>query len=99
MKPLRLYVFPDWDGILVSPEEGNCGRPNSRRRVYVAGTKLDELIPLQLDALIDIAFRDPNVRKRATKAVFYDGRRWAGVERERRHFAVLRHTLGVDGAR
>jgi len=94
VKPLRLYVSSNRDGLLVCPETlipGTTIRtPDSRRRVFLAGdSDIRTLNHEQLNALIEVAFNDPKVRQGAQQAVFYDAKFWA--ERER-HKIILRHT-------
>lgn len=91
---LRLYVYYNRDGLLVCPEKIITGTkirtPDSGRRVFVAGDPdIQTLNLVQLNALIDLAFRESKIRDRASKAVFYDGKLYA--ERERRKI-VLTYT-------
>jgi hypothetical protein len=96
---LKLYLFPDCDGVLVCPEEvwtapngTKVRRPNERKRVYVSGVHdIQALNDLQKDALIALAYRDPEARTRTNKAVFYDGKKWARSRVDRRTI-VYTHT-------
>lgn len=91
---LRLYVYYNRGGLLVCPEklipDTKIRIPDSGRRVFVAGDPdIQALNPTQLDALIELAFRESKIRGSASKAVFYDGKLY--TERERRKI-VLTYT-------
>lgn len=87
-----LYVSGNQDGILVCPAvslpRGLGRRPDARRRVFISGSSdFATFNREQLRAIVAIAFRDPTVLDRATKAVFYDAdhyaRRSEGSKREK----------------
>ena len=73
---LRLYVSSNLDGILVCPErivpDTTIRVPDSARRVFVAGDpSIRNLNPDQLNAIVELAFRDPKIREGRNQAIFY----------------------------
>lgn len=67
----RIFVWPDRDGFLVTPREGR--RDGGKKRVYVGGLRLQDLSRPQLEALVDLVFREPGAYRDG--AVFQDGPR------------------------
>lgn len=72
---LKLYVFSNRDGLLVVPVKGQS--LDSKRRVFIAGGGLNTMNEVQLNALVELAFRDPAIRKGHRWATFYDGAAYA----------------------
>lgn len=70
---LVLWVSSNIDGTTVCPSVLKPYGPSqdAKRRVYFTG-KLTDLSPLQLGALVELAYRDAAVWKGHRKAVFYD---------------------------
>ncbi len=84
---LRLYTFSNRDGIYAYPEKpgGRIAGPDSRRKVFIAGPqKLSDMNDLQVRALVDLAFRIPDLHKEYDEAVFYDSDAWAASSDHRR---------------
>jgi hypothetical protein len=73
---LHLYVWTNSDGVLVCPWMDPAAGIDSSKRIFVGGGPIHELNDLQLRSLIEIAFRDPNILKGKSCAIFYDGNDW-----------------------
>ena len=84
---LRVYISSNREGILAYPEhpEGRTRGPDSKRRVFLAGSpNLSDMNDIQIRALVDLAFRIPDLHKEYDEAVFYDSDAWAASSDNRR---------------
>ena len=94
MKTLRIYVWTNRDGILVCQWD-DPARIVSRTRVFLAGGPIDTLNDLQVRALIDLLYREPDFHRKHSQAIFYSGNEWAkrGCPDNRRGKILMRAAL------
>ncbi len=69
-----LMVWGTMDGITVTPWID--GKPDSKRRIFVAGGGVDTLNSGQIRILVDLAYRTSGAHLDGV-CVFYDGNAWA----------------------
>lgn len=78
MEIIRLFIHENLDGVLVIPEKNNV--PDSRRRIFIGGGPVSSLNLLQVQAMVDLALREPGAYKRFQKIHFLCAKAWAESE-------------------
>jgi hypothetical protein len=87
-RDVSMYAMPSLDGVLVCPAlpalaRGKRSGPDSRKRIFLGGFGPDllrTLSPLQIQAVVDLALREPGAHKNYDRVIFYDARYWAKTE-------------------
>jgi hypothetical protein len=73
---LRIYVWANQDGLLFCKWD-DIRIVQSRPRIFVGGSPaMSDLNDIQVRALLQLLYRDADVLKRFSKAVFYSGNDW-----------------------